>query len=682
MKKLSVFSLIVSLLFVFSCEDKGDTTPPTVTIQTPVSGSTIGEIITIKVSTNDNEGILKVEIFIDNKNVFTDTESPYEYEWDTTKETDGDHTIKVNSYDLSENMTESEPVLVNIDNDSFSPTQINIESVSYDLNKMTVKWSESTDTDFMEYNLFYSESESGNKSLVETYITKNIISYETTSYDPTKENWYFLEVTDSFGLKKMGNGKTNEIDLPPTVVKIDSIKFDGSTLFVHWTQNQDVDFKHLTVYESENSDMTQRKVVFESEDQSLVRYDSYNHPLSVFRYYQIKVTDKWGLTNESDVQTGDSHTWFVKTFGGSEMDIGFSIQQTTDGGYIITGHTFSFGNGKKDVWLIKTDSNGNEEWKKTFGGTQNDFGRSVQQTTDGGYIITGETQSYFNGPFVVWLIKTDSNGNEVWNKTFGGINGSSVQQTTDGGYIITGRKHSSVNGPTVVWLVKTDSNGNEEWNQTFGGSEHEFGHSVQQTTDGGYIITGETYSSVNDKSTGPVDVWLIKTDSNGNEEWNKTFGGTQSDRGYSVQQTIDGGYITVGYTQSFGNGKTDVWLIKTDSNGNEVWNKTFGGGESELGNSVQQTTDGGYIITGRKYSHLNQFLQSDVWLIKTDSNGNEEWNQTFGGSGVEEGYSVQQTTDGGYIITGETTSFGNGESDVWLIKTDSEGNTVPESEWK
>ena len=160
--------------------------------------------------------------------------------------------------------------------------------------------------------------------------------------------------------------------------------------------------------------------------------------------------------------------------------------------------------------------------------------------------------------------------------------------------------------------------------------------------------------------------------------WTKTFGGNSNDIGYSVQQTTDGGYIITGYTSSSGN--IDIWLIKTDSNGDSLWTKTFGGSGDDLGQSVQQTTDGGYIITGYTTSFGNGYY--DVWLIKTDSNGDEEWNQTFGGGGSDSGHSVQQTTDGGYIITGYTDSFGNGGGDIWLIKTDSEGNTVPESEWK
>jgi hypothetical protein len=364
-----------------------------------------------------------------------------------------------------------------------------------------------------------------------------------------------------------------------------------------------------------------------------------------------------------------------QTLGGGGFDEGRSVQQTTDGGYIISGYTNSFENGGYDFYLIKTDENGNEQWSQTFGGEGYDTGYSVQQTTDGGYIITGSTTS-FGSIYDVYLIKTDENGNEQWFNTFGGDDsdsGNSVQQTTDGGYIITGSATSFVNGDTDVYLIKTDENGNELWYQTFGGDDsNNIGNSVQQTTDGGYIITGTTLSFGN----GYSDVYLIKTDENGNEQWFQTFGGDNFDKGRSIQQTTDGGYIITGETSSFGG--QDVYLVKTDENGNEQWSQTFGGEYQERGYSVQQTTDGGYIITGFTESFGNGY--NDVYLIKIDENGSEQWSQTFGGEDNDYGYSVQQTTDGGYINCGTTYSFGNGSSDVYLIKTNQFGNITSTTE--
>ena len=370
----------------------------------------------------------------------------------------------------------------------------------------------------------------------------------------------------------------------------------------------------------------------------------------------------------TDLELDNKVTLFTKTFGGSFWDYGNSVAQNTDGGYIIVGETSSSENGSSDVWLIKTDSQGKEEWNQTFDGNDKDCGNYVQPTLDGGYIIAGSTGSdyYYN----VWLIKTDSQGKEEWNRTFGGSNydfGNFVQQTIDGGYIITGEVSSSGNGSSDVLLIKTDSEGQEEWIHTFGGGDYDRGYSIEQTNDGGYIITGSTRSYGN----GSDDVWLIKTDSEGIEEWNQNFGGGYIDFGHSIQQTLDNGYVITGYTQSYGNGSSDVWLIKTDFQGQEEWNRTFGGSYVDFGNSIQQTSDGGYIIAGSKGTDN----YSDLWLIKTDYQGNEEWNKTFGGSDYDFGNAVQQTTDDGYIITGHTKSYGNGGYDAFLIKTDFQGNS-------
>jgi len=338
---------------------------------------------------------------------------------------------------------------------------------------------------------------------------------------------------------------------------------------------------------------------------------------------------------------------FYKTFGGLFSDSGNYVQQTTDGGYIIIGTTEYLG--YSYIWLIKTDSTGNMLWDKIFSGAENGeaVGFCVQQTIDGGYIITGHIRHPIQGGYGVWLIKTNSTGNMLWENIIGEMAhyfNMYIQQTNDGGYILTGCC-AIFTDHRKFHLIKVDSAGNMEWDKIFYRTGWESGNCVQQTTDGGYIIVGNTgYKS---------DIWLIKTNSTGNMEWDKTFGGAKTDWGTSVKQTTDGGYIITGKTDD------DVWLIKTNITGDMEWEKTFGGIFYNCGNSVQQTTDGGYIITG------------DVWLIKTNSTGNKLWENTFRGTS---GNCVQQTTDGGYIIVGDTRSFIT-DFDVLLIKTNEYGKS-------
>ncbi|MBL7192275.1 T9SS type A sorting domain-containing protein [bacterium] len=359
-------------------------------------------------------------------------------------------------------------------------------------------------------------------------------------------------------------------------------------------------------------------------------------------------------------------TLWTKTFGGISTDVGRSVQQTSDGGFIIAGYTYSYGAGGSDVYLIKTDAVGDTTWTKTFGGNNSDNGYSVQQTADGGYIIAGYTYSYGVGNDDVYLIKTDAFGDTAWTKTFGGSYcdyGESVQQTVDGGYIIAGYTYSYGAGNDDVYLIKTDAVGDTAWTKTFGGSDWERGYSVQQTSDEGYIIVGKTCSY----GAGSWDVYLIKTDASGDTAWTKTFGGSWDDYGYSVQQTADGGYIIAGGTESYSIGNDNVYLIKTDASGNLQWYRTFGGSGYDVSYSVQQTADGGYIIAGYTWSYGAGGY--DIYLIKTDAVGDTTWTKTFGGSEYDYGYSVQQTFEGGYIITGFTTSYGAGLGDVYLIRT-------------
>ncbi|MBK9099090.1 MAG: T9SS type A sorting domain-containing protein [bacterium] len=366
-------------------------------------------------------------------------------------------------------------------------------------------------------------------------------------------------------------------------------------------------------------------------------------------------------------------TMWTKTFGGTNIDIGHCVQQTADSGYILTGYTRSYGTiSGRNVWLVKTDKYGNHQWNNTFGGNSDDEGYSVQQTTDGGYIIAGYTESFGAGLNDVFLVKADASGNQVWTKTFGGAQddeGYSVLQTNDGGFLIGGVTSSYGAGSRDMWMIKTDPAGNLIWQKTHGGLSSDGAWYVDKTSDGGFILTGWTLSY------GPGfigNAWLVKTDSLGNQQWNKFFGGDDVDRGYAVQQTTDGGYILTGYTDSFGAGLYDMLLIKTDPSGNAVWTKTFGGTGRDYGNSVQQTSDGGFIVLG--YTLSFGAGGDDFYLVKTDANGNEEWFKTYGGSASDVGFFVRQTNDGGLIMTGHTLSFGAGVHDVWLIKTD---NIIP-----
>tara|TARA_B100001741_G_C16509512_1_gene578964 strand:- start:65 stop:1396 length:1332 start_codon:yes stop_codon:yes gene_type:complete len=347
--------------------------------------------------------------------------------------------------------------------------------------------------------------------------------------------------------------------------------------------------------------------------------------------------------------THDSYSCLIKTdFNGDILwnksydfydEKFFSVEETTDGGYIVCGYTNDVNqNSDYNLYLMKTDGSGDTLWTKVYPGTNGERGYSVQQTTDSGYIVCGTITDLSNPLFNrndVYLIKIDANGLEQWSQTFGGIRhdyGESVQQTIDGGFIVVGTHQvfdslSNINNE-FTYLIKTNGNGIEQWNYLFAdtmfyGNDYFFisnGESVQQTVDGGYIICGS--SADLDMYAGYMygDVFLVKTDANGLEQWRQTFGGITHDYGLSVQQTYDGGYIITGTTESYGSGDKDVYLIKTDGNGIEQWTKTFGGTNDDRGRDVQQTVDGGYIICGETRTLANG--DPNVFLIKTDANGN------------------------------------------------------------
>jgi len=312
-------------------------------------------------------------------------------------------------------------------------------------------------------------------------------------------------------------------------------------------------------------------------------------------------------------------------------------------------------------------------WNKTYGETNGDYAYALVQTGDDGYALAGFTTSFGAGWSDFWLIKTDAVGNALWNRTYGGTNwdeAHALVQTTDGGYALAGWTWSFGTDSFDFWLVKTDASGNMIWNQTYGGTSADEAYALVQTSDGGYALAGFT----NSFGAGLADFWLIKTDAVGNALWNRTYGGTLNDFAYALVQTTDDGYALAGWTDPFGVGDADFWLVKTDAVGNALWNWTYGGTLKDAACALVQTTDGGYAVTGGTFSFGAGIC--DFWLVKTDASGSMMWNRTYGGTNHDWAYALVQTSDGGYALAGLTKSFGAGSEDFWLVKTDASGNML------
>ena len=371
---------------------------------------------------------------------------------------------------------------------------------------------------------------------------------------------------------------------------------------------------------------------------------------------------------------GANSTMWSQTYGGSGHNDSNSLVETSDGGYAIAGYTDSFGAGNNDFWLVKTDATGTQEWNQTYGGTGNDYAYSVVETSDGGYAIAGYTDSFGAGNNDFWLVKTDATGTQEWNQTYGGTGYDvcfSLIQTSDNGFALAGYTDSVSTGGYDFWMVKTDEYGNADWSNAYGELGDDIAYSLIETSDGGYALAGYT----DFLTAGNDDFCLIKVTSTGTLAWNKAYGGTENERASSIIELSTGEFVLAGYTNSFGAGNNDYWLIKTTAIGTLEWNQTYGGPNVEYANQLLATPDGGYALAGT----TNSFGagEYDFWLVKTDTNGNLAWDQTYGGTGYDVANSLVETSDGGYSLTGPTRSFGSGLSSFWLVKTDENG-IIPE----
>jgi len=409
--------------------------------------------------------------------------------------------------------------------------------------------------------------------------------------------------------------------------------------------------------------------------------------------------------------SGPLNIQWQKSFGGSGAETAKSVVQTPDGGYITAGFTNSsngnvtINHGNNDFWIVKMDGSGTLQWQKSLGGSNDDQAYSIRNTSDGGYIVAGFSDSS-DGDITLnkgfsdyWIVKLNSLGNIEWQKTYGGQYqdvATSVKQTTDGGYVVGGYS-SSTNGDVTgnhgssdYWIIKLDSTGNLQWQKSLGGSSGERAFDIQQTNEGSYIIAGDTYSYNGDLSTtgfGARDFWIVKLGNTGNIVWEKRFGGSGEDNAYTIIQTTDSGYIAAGATTSTNgnitsnNGQGDYWIIKLDASGNLQWQKTFGSITYDQAYSVSQTADENFIVAGYVSSNTGAaespaFASSQYWLVKLDPLGNILWQKDYGGNKFETAYSIIPTADSGFVVAGLSSSnpdsgdvTGNhGGDDFWIVK--------------
>ena len=672
--KNSVLILSLSLcLTPYGCEDSEDTSPPSVSIISPLEYSSVSEITLVKCEASDDDSVRVAELWVDSLATgITDSSQPYEFLWNTVPLSDStEYSLMVMAEDMSNNISFSPSISVMVDNTSSNPKSLNIKSITYTETEMTIIIEPSLDTDFLKYKILRSEDiDSQRSTLIElSNVVDTIV--QIYDFDPVEPSWYWVEVEDIHGYKAVGDGYFI-LDEYPGEPDLRDIEFIDSTLSISWALNIDSDFQSYKLFESMTPEMSDAVMIFETNDISVTTFN-YQVEMNRYRYYQLYVEDYWGLETESEVKMGCSWFLFNNTFVDASYDYGRSLIQTNDGNYLIAGNMSILGDNYSNALLVKIDHKGEQEWKRDYTFSSTDRLNAVKELADGGIIMAGFTMSATDYSKDVLVIKTDAEGNVEWQRSYGDAQdetANSIDISNGGGFIITGEVINANTGFGLCYLMKIDDEGELSWSNTFGGSQNDNGFSVTSTNDGGFAITGVTRSLGDNDG----DAWLIKVSGSGAIQWERTYGGEDTEFGRAIQQTVDGGYIIIGQTESFGIGSSDAYLLKTDSEGNEMWSQSFGGQGTDQGRYVVETADQGYLISG----YTDSFGASggfNFWIIKTNSLGEPEWQRFYGEHGDDRGLSGIQTSDGGYAIAGYTSSGGSNSSNILFIKTDDNGNS-------
>ncbi|MFI5220714.1 MAG: T9SS type A sorting domain-containing protein [Bacteroidia bacterium] len=361
---------------------------------------------------------------------------------------------------------------------------------------------------------------------------------------------------------------------------------------------------------------------------------------------------------------------FSKTFGGANYDVGSAILQTGDSGFIIAGQTMSYGDTLGDAYLVRINREGNEIWDKSYSQRLLGGANAIAPASDGGFLLAGHSETdSFDCQF--YLIRVNSSGDTIWTRMFGGVYddaASAVIQTNDGNFVLAGFADENSPSGSDAYIVKIDISGNILWAKKYGSTANEYANSIRQTADGGYIFAGKK-----ENPTAGYDVYLVKLDSSGNKQWEKTYGGNKDDLAYCVRNCKDGGYVISGLTYSFGNGSADIYLIRINATGDLLWTKTFGGNLFDQSYDILQVEDSGFMVAGFTRSFGD--TMNDIYIISTDKNGMMNWSKTMGGKGDDVALSIIESFDKTYVIAGRTSGFGAGNADMFVFQMDDKGTS-------
>lgn len=670
----------LSIIFFSSCNDnKGDTSAPEVSITFPENGAVVNEIVTISANATDNEEIDFVQFFVnDSLDSALVSVEPYLFNWNTNNIDDGNYTIAVIAQDASNNTSDTLQLNLTVDNTLSSPSAVEIIDISYSLNLMSIRFNKSVENDFNDYTILTSNSVEGSeKSEIGKIVEVTDTLFTTTDFNPIEELWYYVKVTDIYGYSETSQGFRVK-DSAPSLSILNPPNYNRGSLRFQWSMNSDNDFLKYHLYSSNNEDMSSKVLIITNNIKSDTTHSVHLDLTSQTKYYQLEVEDHWGFVSVGASIQANLPFKFIKNFGGTQNDRGYAVQSVIDG-YVIVGSTNSLGSGNSDVWVLKLDFEGQQVWSRVYGGQGSDFGKDIKTTSNpDGYIITGSTNSYNSDSNMdMWVIRTDdlgqtclfdengecSESDTKWARTFGTSGndyGNSVVES-NGEFIAVGK---SGRIPSF-FVVKIDAFGGKIWENLYGEGPNDNGQYVIESPGQTpkYIALGQS----NNLNTSDSDICIIGINSNGIEQWVRSiqYGNSVNEQGYYIFKLSGGGYIVTGTKQI--NHWDDLLMMKVNNDGTQSSSWTFGGSYNEVGNFAQEVSDG-YIVSGSTESY-GQGLY-DVWVVKTNNDGEEIYNHTFGGNLDDKALGGVKSINGDPVLVGYTKSFGNGGEDILLIVLD------------